>query len=132
MKNYINTKNESIDNSNLIKKINKQIKANDKQMENFTNKLGKLQGLAADSVINKMNNIAIENENLKQKLFMFEHEHILNSTISINIDFLHSKIKALLSNWKHLTIDEKQLEVQGIIKKIKWDGEYFTISFVQK
>ena len=132
LENYINDKNESIDNSNIINKINKQIKSNDKQMNNFTEQLGKLKGSAADSVINKMNDLSIENDSLKQKLFMLEHENILNSVNPININFLYNKINNLVINWDHLDMEGKQLEIQGIIEKIKWDGEYFTISFIQK
>jgi len=132
LEDYLSKKNENVDNSALIKKINKQIKSNDKQMDNFTDQLGKLQGLAADSVVKKMNTLALENENLKQKLFMLEHENILNSSNSINVDSLHNKIKTSLSNWDNLDMEGKQLEIQGIIERIRWDGEYFTVSFVQK
>lgn len=132
LENYINTNNGHVDNSAIINKINKKIKSNDKQMDNFADQLGNLHGLAADSVVKKMNNLAIDNENLKQKLFMLEHANILNSSNSINIDFLHNKIKTLLSNWNDLDMEGKQLEIQGIVGKIKWDGEYFIISFSQK
>lgn len=125
------TENITID-KNEIKKISKKIKSNDIEMDNLVSQLGKLQGSAADAVTNKMNTLSKENDDLKQKLFLLEHDNILNSINHYDINYLHSKIVNLMSSWDNLSLEDKQFGIQSIIDKIKWDGEKFKISFIKK
>lgn len=117
---------------NEIKNISQKIKSNDIEMENLVSQLGKLKGSAADAVTTKMNKLSEENDNLKQKLFLLEHDNILNSINHYDIDYLYNKIVNLMSSWENLSLEDKQFGIQSIIDKIKWDGEKFKISFIKK
>lgn len=125
---HINKEKNIIVDKSEIKIIKKQIKSNDDKMNNYTEQLGNLNGSAADFVTQKMNELALKNDKLKQQLFLLEHDTIINSLDSYDIDSIHKKIINLINNWDHLELEDKQLGIQSIINKISWDGEYFTIS----
>ncbi|MBY7007910.1 resolvase [Clostridium botulinum] len=120
---YINSKS---DNSNIlveIKLLKKEIKQYDKQLDNLSGNLSKLKGSAANKIIESMNSISEEIDKLNEQLLILERENILNSIDNINIDLLQKNIKILFKKWNTLSIDEKQVEINNIIKEIRWDGD---------
>lgn len=116
------TKNPAKNIKSEMKTIKNQISKNNKKIDSLANKLILLEGSAAVKIADKMNSISKENDDLNNKLLSLERENLLENIDTMNVTILQNNIKTLLSNWEHLSMEEKQIEIGNIISEIRFKG----------
>lgn len=127
---YINSKSDTKNFSIEINSLKKEIKKYDSQLDNLSENLAKLKGSAANKIIENMNSLSEKIDELNRKLLILERKNIFNNIDNVNLDLLQKNIKVLLTKWSQLSIDEKQVEINNIIKEIRWNGKKkFSIKF---
>lgn len=126
---YLNT-GQHTNYDSEIKSIKKQITNNSNAINKLTDKLILLEGTALQAVTNKMNELSKKNEKLNTTLLKFERAKILESGEQMNKEILIKNISYFLNVFDELSINEKQLYIQSIIKNIIWNGSTLEINLL--
>lgn len=128
---YSNTLNE-YDIDKEIENIKSIIKKYNKDIESLTNKLILLNDNAAIIVADKINSISNEISKQNEILLKLETKKLNDKKNVKDARILRKGIISLLLAWDKLSMEDKQISIRQIIKKIQWLGEdnfkiYFNI-----
>ncbi|GAA0735350.1 recombinase family protein [Clostridium oceanicum] len=120
--NYLKQKNNSIDYSNIIKNLKKQINKNNKDINSLTDKLVLLEGPSIDIVSKKINELANKNTTLNEELLKIERQKMFSKVDGENVVVLSNNIRRFLKNFDKIDITEKQNFIKSIVKKVVWNS----------
>ncbi|MGN9164928.1 recombinase family protein [Tissierellaceae bacterium HCP3S3_D8] len=103
-----------------IKSIKSRIKNNNSQINNLTDKLALISNDAAGVIINKIEELTIDNKKLQKELLLYENLESNNKTKDERINELYNSIQ-LFNSLDDVEIEEKRKLIRTIIEKITFD-----------
>lgn len=122
-KENINVDNKPSNSKNELKALQGQLKKNEKMVNNLVEKIALIEGAAANVFINKINDLAEENKEIKNKINAIEIEKDREEIENINKDILVDTFKQFIDTLDITTIEEKQKLLKGFVKEIRWYGK---------
>ena len=117
----INTGKTVNNTGNEMKNITRKIVQNDAAINNLVDKLMLMSNDGAKFVTEKIEQLSILNNELKEQLLHFEREELFTLRDNDNIDVLHKQIQQYIATENN--IEEKRKLVKSIIKNIFWNSE---------
>ena len=111
---------------NEIKNINKKIAENNLAICNLIDKLMLMSNDGSKFVTNKIEQLSILNNQLKEQLLVFEREKLFKQLNYTNIDILYNQISYYIAAKNDIT--EKRRLVKSIIENVFWSAEESKIS----
>lgn len=104
-----------------IKKTTSLIVKKKNEINKLTERLIYIEGPAINIISDKINSISEEITKLNENLLILERTKILNSN-ELNLELLKKSIGEVLYRFDELTIEEQQIKIRKVIKKITYDG----------
>lgn len=106
-----------------LEALHGQLKKNEKMVNNLVEKLAHIEGVAADFLINKINDLAKENKETKNMIAAVEIEEDKESVQNINKDIIISTYKKFIDTLDASSMEDKQKLLKGFVKEIRWYGK---------
>lgn len=103
-----------------ILSINKKIIFNDKSMNNLADQLSEMSKEAGKVLIKKIEELTLQNQNLKEELLKLEREKMFQQLDSNNIDLLYCEIMKFINT--EMTFEQKRNAAKIIFEKLTWDS----------